>query len=38
VDGKTTLTLHQEVPESIARATGAYMGWIFMFNRLYNML
>lgn len=37
-DGKTKLTLHQEVPESIARATGAYMGWVLMFNRLYNML
>lgn len=31
---KTTVTLHQTVPESVAKRTGAYPGWIEMLDRL----
>lgn len=30
----TLMTLHQTVPETLARSTGAYAGWIEMFDRL----
>jgi len=33
-DGKTTLTLHQTVPESLAKRTGAHPSWIEMLDRL----
>ena len=33
-DGKTTLTLHQTVSESLAKRTGAYPSWIEMLDRL----
>jgi uncharacterized protein YndB with AHSA1/START domain len=33
-DGRTTLTLHQTVPESVAKRTGAYPSWVEMLERL----
>lgn len=33
-NGKTTLTLHQTVAESLAKKTGAYPSWLEMFDRL----
>ena len=33
-DGRTTMTLHQTVPESVARRTGAYPSWVEMLERL----
>lgn len=33
-NGKTRLTLHQTVSESLARRTGAYPGWIEMLDKL----
>ena len=32
--GRTTLTLHQNVLESIAKRTGAYPSWLDMLDRL----
>lgn len=37
-EGKTKLTLHQTVPESIAKRTGAYPSWIDMLDRLAGLL
>jgi uncharacterized protein YndB with AHSA1/START domain len=37
-DGKTTITLHQTVAESLAKRTGAHPSWIKMLVRLENML
>lgn len=37
-DGRTTLTLRQTVPESLAKRTGAYPSWIQMLNRLADEL
>jgi hypothetical protein len=31
---RTTMTLHQTVPESVAKRTGAYPSWIEMLERL----
>jgi uncharacterized protein YndB with AHSA1/START domain len=36
--GTTTLTLHQTVPESVAKRTGAYPSWIEMLERLAEQL
>lgn len=36
--GKTTLTLHQAVPESLAKKTGAYPSWLEMLDRLAEAL
>jgi uncharacterized protein YndB with AHSA1/START domain len=33
-DGRTTMTLHQTVPESVAKRTGAYPSWVEMLERL----
>jgi uncharacterized protein YndB with AHSA1/START domain len=33
-NGKTVMTLHQTVPEALAKATGAYPSWISMLDRL----
>jgi uncharacterized protein YndB with AHSA1/START domain len=33
-DGKTKLSLHQTVSETLAKRTGAYPSWIIMFDRL----
>jgi uncharacterized protein YndB with AHSA1/START domain len=33
-DARTTMTLHQTVPESIAKRTGAYPSWVEMLERL----
>jgi uncharacterized protein YndB with AHSA1/START domain len=33
-NGKTTITLHQTVAESIAKRTGAYPSWLQMLDRL----
>ena len=33
-DGRTTMTLHQTVPESVAKRTGAYPSWLEMLERL----
>jgi uncharacterized protein YndB with AHSA1/START domain len=33
-DGKTTLTLHQTVSESLAKRTGAHPSWLSMLNKL----
>lgn len=33
-DGKTLLTLHQTLPEKLARESGAYGGWEEMLDRL----
>ena len=35
---KTKMVLHQTVPASLAKETGAYPSWIQMFNRLNQML
>jgi uncharacterized protein YndB with AHSA1/START domain len=37
-DGRTTMTLHQTVPESIAKRTGAYPSWVEMLERLSEAL
>lgn len=37
-DGKTRLTLHQDVSESLAKQTGAYPSWIEMLERLDELL
>jgi uncharacterized protein YndB with AHSA1/START domain len=37
-DRGTTLTLHQTVPESVAKRTGAYPSWIEMLDRLSELL
>lgn len=34
MNGRTTMTLHQTVPESVAKRTGAYPSWIEMLERL----
>jgi uncharacterized protein YndB with AHSA1/START domain len=36
--GRTTMTLHQTVPESVAKRTGAYPSWVEMLDRLSEML
>jgi uncharacterized protein YndB with AHSA1/START domain len=36
--GKTRLTLHQTVLESLARRTGAYPSWLNMLDRLAGLL
>lgn len=33
-EGKTTLTLHQNVSEAVAKRTGAYPSWLQMLDRL----
>lgn len=33
-NGRTTITLHQTVPESVAKRTGAYPSWVEMLERL----
>jgi uncharacterized protein YndB with AHSA1/START domain len=33
-DRRTTMTLHQTVPESVAKRTGAYPSWLEMLDRL----
>jgi hypothetical protein len=33
-DGRTTMTLHQTVLESVAKRTGAHPSWVEMFDRL----
>ena len=33
-DGRTMLTLHQTVSESLAKRTGAHPGWLEMLDRL----
>jgi uncharacterized protein YndB with AHSA1/START domain len=35
---RTTMTLHQTVPESVAKRTGAYPSWIEMLERLSEAL
>jgi uncharacterized protein YndB with AHSA1/START domain len=35
---RTTMTLHQTVPESVAKRTGAYPSWIEMLDRLSEQL
>jgi uncharacterized protein YndB with AHSA1/START domain len=37
-NGKTKLTLHQTVAESVAKRTGAYPSWLDMFRKLDNIL
>lgn len=37
-DGKTTLTLHQTVSETVARRTGAHPSWLQMLDRLDEQL
>ena len=37
-DGRTTLTLHQTVDESIAKRTGAHPSWLQMLDRLDEQL
>jgi uncharacterized protein YndB with AHSA1/START domain len=37
-EGKTTLTLHQSVSESLAKRTGAHPSWIQMLDRLEDEL
>jgi uncharacterized protein YndB with AHSA1/START domain len=37
-DGKTTLTLHQTVNESLAKRTGAHPSWLQMLDRLDEQL
>jgi hypothetical protein len=34
VGGRTLLTLHQTVDESLAKRTGAHPSWLSMFDRL----
>jgi uncharacterized protein YndB with AHSA1/START domain len=36
--GKTRMTLHQSVPELVAKRTGAYQSWEQMFDRLADLL
>jgi uncharacterized protein YndB with AHSA1/START domain len=38
VDGKTRLTLRQDVSETLARKTGAYPSWLSMLDRLNELL
>ena len=38
LDGKTRLTLRQNVSESLARQTGAYPSWLEMLQRLEDLL
>lgn len=38
VDGKTRLTLQQNVSEALARKTGAYPSWLNMLDRLNELL
>ncbi|MES3019646.1 MAG: SRPBCC domain-containing protein [Bacteroidota bacterium] len=38
LDGKTKLTLHQTVSETLAKRTGAYPSWLIMFDRLTDLL
>ena len=33
-EGQTLMTLSQTVPEALAKRTGAYAGWVEMFDRL----
>ena len=33
-NGRTTMTIHQTVPESVAKRTGAYPSWVEMLERL----
>jgi uncharacterized protein YndB with AHSA1/START domain len=35
---RTTMTLHQTVPESVAKRTGAYPSWLEMLDRLAEQL
>lgn len=37
INGKTKLTLHQTVSESLAKRTGAHPSWLIMFDRLDNL-
>lgn len=37
-EGKTKLTLHQNVSESLAKRTGAYPSWISMLDQLADVL
>ncbi|MCW3061659.1 MAG: hypothetical protein JWQ02_3480 [Capsulimonas sp.] len=37
-DGKTTVTLHQTVLESLAKQTGAYPSWLEMLDRLNELV
>jgi uncharacterized protein YndB with AHSA1/START domain len=37
-DGRTTLTLHQDVSETLAKRTGAHPSWLSMFERLDEQL
>jgi uncharacterized protein YndB with AHSA1/START domain len=37
-NGRTTLTLRQTVPESVAKRTGAYPSWVEMLGRLAEQL
>lgn len=37
-DGRTTLTLHQNVSETLAKRTGAHPSWLSMFERLDEQL
>ena len=37
-DGKTTITLHQTVSETLAKRTGAHPSWLQMFERLEQQL
>lgn len=36
--GKTTLTLHQNVDETLAKRTGAHPSWLQMFDRLAELV
>jgi uncharacterized protein YndB with AHSA1/START domain len=38
VPARTTMTLHQTVPESVAKRTGAYPSWVEMLERLSEAL
>ena len=38
VNGKTTVRLKQTVSESMAKKTGAYQGWIQMFERMQKLV
>jgi hypothetical protein len=37
IDNQTKATIHESVSEEKAKKTGAYLGWIQMFNKL-NLL
>jgi uncharacterized protein YndB with AHSA1/START domain len=37
-DGRTTMTLHQTAPESVAKRTGAWPSWIEMLDRMCEAL